>query len=184
MTTELIIGATGFVGRHMAARLPDARLTVRPATKSPMLLGRYVAEFDLLNPTPLPEADIVYNCTGVNGNRLVSEAPPRDSYRINVEGPAWVVEHFQKSAFHVWISSMSADFGQSLDDPDQGGTYAQQKRMAEFWLRFVPNVATIRAGLIIPANIDEFCELMIGIGRARVPGLTRWNEDDTLGRWK
>ncbi len=148
---ELVIGMDGYIGRHLCARLPEAKRTTRREVGAG---DPYY--FDLGKQGMLPHADIVYICAGVNGTETCARDPQRN-YRINVDGTIYVCEHYRDAAFVVWISSTTVEW--LLDH------YGQQKRIVENHLRTLPHVGMVRAGRIDNRNVKELCELMIDIGR-------------------
>ena len=161
---ELIIGADGFIGRNLCRHLPAALRTTRrhAALES-------ASYFDLSRPGPLPEADVVYLCAGINGT-LTCANDPRLSYRVNVDGTIYVAEHYRDKAFVVWISSTTVEW---LNEH-----YGQHKRIAENYLRALPHVGMVRAGRVLQSNVDDLCKLMISIGREKRHGIFLWNEDE------
>lgn len=158
---ELIIGMDGFIGRNLHQHLPDAIVTTRRSNR--LETAHY---FDLARPGPLPDADIVYLCAGVNGTLTCAQDPQR-SWRVNVDGTIYVAEH---SVFLVWISSTTVEW---LNEH-----YGRQKRTAESHLRALPYVGIVRAGRVLQSNVDDLCSLMIDIGRNRKRGVVLWNEDE------
>ena len=169
---ELIIGMDGFIGRSLHKHLPGALVTTRRSNR--LETAHY---FDLARPGPLPEADVVYLCAGVNGTLTCAQDPQR-SWRVNVDGTIHVAEHylelhgqpFVRQPFVVWISSTTVEW---LNEH-----YGRQKRTAESHLRAMPNVGIVRAGRVLGSNVDDLCRLMIDIGRDRRRGIVLWNEDE------
>jgi dTDP-4-dehydrorhamnose reductase len=160
---ELIIGVDGFIGRNLYRHLPHAMTTTR---RSNRLENSHYC--DLLRPGPLPEADIIYLCAGINGTLTCAQDPQR-AWRTNVDGPIWVAEHYRES-FVVWISSTTVEW---LNEH-----YGRQKREAEAYLRGMVHVGIVRAGRVLQSNVDDLCKLMIDIGRDRKRGIVLWNEDE------
>lgn len=163
--TELIIGMDGFIGRNLCRHLPDALVTTRRHNRL-----EHAQFFDMARPGPLPEADIVYLCAGVNGNLTCSCEDPRASWKVNVDGTIHVAERYANKAFVVWISSTTVMW--------LGEHYGQQKRIAECHLRMLPHVGIVRAGRVLKTNVDDLCSTMIEIGRYRRRGVVLWNEDE------
>lgn len=161
---ELIIGMDGFIGRNLCRHLPAAKRTTR--RNAALETAHY---FDLLKRGPLPDADIVYLCAGVNGTLTCAQDPQR-SYRINVDGTIHIAEHYRDKAFVVWISSTTVEW---LNEH-----YGQQKRITETYLRGLPHVGMVRAGRVLQSNVDDLCSLMIAIGREQRRGIAIWNEDE------
>ena len=160
---EVIIGADGFIGNHLAKHLPDAVKTTRRFSNQ---IGDW--PFDLVEKGPLPEADIVYICAGVNGT-LNCARDPQGTFRINVDGTIYVAEHY-KDSHVVWISSTTVEWCQEA--------YAVQKRTTETVLRQMPHVGIVRAGRVINQNVDSLCETLINMGRSRLHGIVIWGEDE------
>lgn len=169
---ELIIGMDGFIGRHLCERLPDAMRTTRrvPARPNPPSIQPWrITHFDLLRPSALAAADVVYLCAGINGN-LTCSLDPRTSYRVNVDGTIWVAEWCRNTgATLVWLSSTTVMW---LNEH-----YGQQKRLAETYLRAMPHVAIVRAGRVMKDNVGELCDLMIEMS-GRPGELVIWNADE------
>jgi dTDP-4-dehydrorhamnose reductase len=161
---ELIIGQDGFIGRNLCRHLPDARRTTR--RNAAMETAEY---FDLAKRGPLPDADIVYLCAGVNGTQICANDPQR-SYRVNVDGTIYVAEHYRGKAFVVWISSTTVEW---LTEH-----YGRQKRIAECHLRMLSHVGVVRAGRVLQSNVDDLCKLMISMGRENRRGVVIWGEDE------
>ncbi len=176
---ELIIGGDGRVGSALRRLLPEAMHTTRhspqPAEFHPPWDAFY---FNMLNPTALPVADIVYICAGVNG-ALTCAQQPQLSYRVNVDGTIWIAEYYRKpppplvpynGPFVVWVSSTTVEW--------QMEGYGMQKRITEMALRGMPHVGIVRAGRVLQPEVDKLCELMIDIGRNRKRGVFLWNEEE------
>jgi len=163
---ELIIGADGYIGRHMVQRLPEAERTTR---RNAELEVRGTYYFDMLKQGPLPPADIVYICAGINGTLTCANDPQR-SYRINVDGTIYIAEHYRDRAHVVWISSTTVEW---LVEH-----YGRQKRTAENHLRTLPHVGIARAGRVLNSNVADLCNLLIDIGRNRKRGVYLWGEDE------
>ena len=162
---ELIIGMDGFIGRHLCERLPDAIFTTRRRQVYPPK----VVYFNLLKPDILPKASVVYLCAGINGN-LTCSLDPRTSYKTNVDGTIWVADRCREmGATLVWLSSTTVMW---LNEH-----YGQQKRLAETYLRAMPNVAIVRAGRVLKDNVADLCELLVTMG-GRPGDLITWNEDE------
>lgn len=159
--SELVIGADGFIGSRLVEMCACVGTSRKPGTKH--------LHFDLLESTILPPADIVYICAGANGAKRCEGR--QESYRENVDAPISIAQQVSKyGGFTVWISSMSVEW---LD-----GAYQRQKRTAEGVLRLIPNVAIVRAGRVTRDNLDDLCTHLIGVGRNKFAGLTRWGTDD------
>lgn len=161
---ELIIGMDGFIGRHMCARLPKAERTTR--RNAALEHAHY---FDLLKQGPLPDADIVYLCAGINGTLTCANDPQR-SWRVNVDGTIYVAEHYRDLAHVVWVSSTTVEW---LTEH-----YGRQKRAAESHLRTMPHAGMARAGRVLSSNVNDLCDLLIAIGRERRRGVFLWGEDE------
>ena len=160
-----MIGMDGFIGRNLCRHLPDALKTTRK--NAAMECAHYL---DLLKPSSLPGADIAYLCAGVNGTMTCSDNP-RQTWRVNVDGPIWIADQCrERGMFLVWIGSTTAQW---LTEH-----YGEQKRMAELYLRTMPNVAIVRAGRVLQSNVDSLCHLMTSMGRAKKRGLEIWNADE------
>jgi nucleoside-diphosphate-sugar epimerase len=167
MPSELIIGATGFIGSSLAAHLPDAILSSRGEKPEP-----HWHTFDLVNPgkDELPsDVDIVYLCAGINGT-LTCARDPQISYRTNVDGTIYIAEYYSYRAFVVWVSSTTVEW---LTEH-----YGRQKRIAENHLRMLPHVGIVRAGRVLRDNVDDLCRVLIDIGRNRRRGIVIWGEDE------
>lgn len=168
---ELIIGATGYIGRALRAHLPDADIAVRHTELLTGLARGLLYPFDMLRPIPFADADVVYLCAGINGN-LNCSMDPRTSYKVNVDGTIWVAEWCRDhGVFLVWISSTTVMW---LNEH-----YGQQKRIAETYLRAMPNVGIVRAGRVLDSNVDDLCRIMIDLGRNKKRELVLWQEDES-----
>ncbi len=162
---ELIVGADGFIGKNLCRHLPNAARTSRRGASDTCI------DFNMLEPalSDLPNADVVYLCAGVNGT-LTCAREPQLSWRVNVDGTIWVADHIQPTSFLVWLSSTTVEW---LDED-----YGKQKRVAESYLRALPNVGVVRAGRVLQSNVDDLCKLMINIGRERKRGVQLWNQNE------
>ncbi len=169
---ELIIGGDGRVGSALRRHLPDAMWTSRRGSSFGAI------RFDMLERGPLPDADIVYMCAGMNGG-LSCAQDIQTSYRVNVDGTIHVAEwyrergspsNYNSTAFVVWVSSTTVEW--------QMDPYGREKRVVETALRTMPHVGIVRAGRVLAANIDDLCRLMIRIGRERDRRLTLFAEDE------
>jgi len=158
---ELIIEQDGFIGGHLCTHLPNALRTTRRRWEGNALF------YDMLQKGPLPCADVVYICAGVNGN-LPCAREPSISWRTNVDGTIHIADHF-KDAFVVWISSAAVEWSAEI--------YGSQKRIVETYLRALPNVAIVRAGRVLRSNVDILCAKMIALGRAKQRGVFPCLED-------
>lgn len=161
---EAVIGADGFIGGHLARLLPEAVHT----TRRPMVDvdGRW--PFDLLQFGPLPDADVVYVCIGVNG-QMRCEGNPQ-AHHVNVDSTIRLLRHYiAQRAFPVWISSRSLEWC--------GSTYSRQKALVEAAMVLQP-LAIVRAGRVTPQNVPDLCETLVRIGRAKVQGLSIWGTDE------
>lgn len=165
MMADLIIGGDGFIGRNLCRHLPNAAITTRRNGS----LGQNAFYFDMEKRGPLPDADIVYICAGVNGTLTCSQEPQR-SYRVNVDGTIYIAEHYRDRAFVVWISSTTVEW---LTEH-----YGRQKHTAELYLRAMPHVGIVRAGRVMQSNVDELCTLMIRMGLGQEHQIVLWNEDE------
>lgn len=154
----------GFIGRNLCQHLPHAIKTTR--RNSRLETAHY---FDMVRSIPLPGADVVYLCAGINGTLTCANDPQR-SWRVNVDGTIRVAEHYVGKAFVVWISSTTVEW---LTEH-----YGRQKRAAECHLRTLPHVGIVRAGRVLQSNVDDLCKLMIDIGRNKKRGVVLWNEDE------
>ena len=178
---ELIIGGDGRVGMALRRHLPAAEWTTRrrQGPQSPQdevdqysrAMGTLPAKyhFDLLERGPLPAADIVYICAGVNG-ALTCSQNAQISYRTNVDGTIYVAEHYRDKAFVVWVSSTTVEW--------QMEHYGHQKRITETVLRAMPHGGIVRAGRVLQPEIDDLCRMMIRVGRERDRNIVLWNEDE------
>lgn len=168
---ELIIGATGYIGRALHRHLPDADVAARDVGSLAVRAKRLVYPFEMQHPIPFADTDIVYLCAGVNGTGNCS-MDIRGSYKTNVDGTIWVAEWARDhGAFLVWVGSTTAMW---LTEH-----YGMQKRIAEQYLRAMPNVGIVRAGRVLDSNVDDLCRLMIDIGRNKRRGLVLWQEDES-----
>lgn len=158
---EAVLGASGYIGRHLAAALPDALRWTR-------------ADIDLRRiPPPVPACDILYLCAGANGAKACEGN--QDSFIVNVDAPIVLAEKMAaRGGFMVFISSMSIEW---LDT-----AYQRQKLAAETVLRTMPNVGIVRSGRVVDGNINHLCDLMILTGRGRIPGVVRWGNDEIAYR--
>lgn len=162
---ELIIGVDGFIGSKLSQLLPEAIQTSR---RFSYLNGPY--PFDLSECGPLPDADIVYLCAGVNGS-LSCAQNPQETYRTNVDGTLYVAEFCKRKAAHlIWISSTTVEWCNEA--------YALQKRTTEQALRFMPHVGIVRAGRVTHQNVFDLAQEMIRIGRNKETGVHLWNADE------
>lgn len=161
---EAVLGANGYIGRHLAEILPDA-----------MHIGRGSIDLRMLpaQRTLAPACDILYLCAGANGAKACEGN--QDSFIVNVDAPIFLAEKMaERGGFMVFISSMSIEW---LDT-----AYQRQKLAAETVLRTMPNVGIVRAGRVVDGNIDDLCATMLKIGRNRLRGVTRWGNDDIAYR--
>lgn len=158
---ELIIGASGFIGKALHRMLPDAICTSRKPGAEHYL--------DLLDITEMPECQVCYLCAGANGAKTC--AGSQDAFRVNVDAPIAMAHEVGRSMqFLVYISSMSVEWNE--------GAYTRQKLAAEMVLRTMPGVGIVRAGRVVQSNVDSLCETMIRVGRERINGITRWGSDE------
>lgn len=157
---EAVLGATGYIGRRLAAKAPDA-----------LRLGR--SDFDLAGPGKLPYCGVLYLCAGANGAKACEGN--QSSFVVNVDGPVYLAETMAlRQGFMVFISSMSIEW--------MSAAYQRQKLAAETVLRAMPNVGIVRAGRVVDTNIDDLCDTLLMVGRNRIRGVTRWGNDDVAYR--
>jgi dTDP-4-dehydrorhamnose reductase len=158
---ELIIGATGRIGKVLSKKLPDAIRTSSSDGNLPLL--------DLLHVKTIPLCDIVYICGGINGTKPCEGN--EFAFRINVDGPVNVARIMAaRGGFSVYISSMSIEW--------LGAAYQRQKLAAETILRTMPNIGIVRAGRVTGDNIEALCEMLIKVGRERIEDVTLWGTDN------
>lgn len=158
--SELIIGANGFIGAALHKKIPDAATTTREKLN---LLFLDIA------PVGIVDHDIVYLCAGTNGAKRCEGN--QDAFRVNVDATVDLARLCASyHAFMVYIGSMSVEWSD--------GAYQRQKLAAETILRTMKNVGIVRAGRVLKSNVDELCDFMIEVGRAKEPGLFRWGSDD------
>lgn len=85
-----VVGATGFVGRHLVARLASSDASVRAVARKPAATapGVDAVSADLLQPESLQSAlrgvDTVVHCAAITADR--KEAYPGQYRRVNAEG--------------------------------------------------------------------------------------------------
>jgi len=161
---ELVIGADGYIGAHLA-RIAGARGTTRRAGGGEHLF------LDLLDfrEAELPAADRVYICAGVNG-AMPCEGNAR-AYRINVDATIRLAQHYSgRGGFVVWIGSTTVEWSSTA--------YARHKLTTETVLRTMPGVAVVRAGRVVNSNVEDLCRTMLGIGRDRLRGVHLWGAEE------
>ena len=158
-----IIGTDGFIGGRLAELLPGAIHTTHKPRETD---GRW--PFDLRDFGPLPKADVIYVCAGINGQMKCEGRP--ESHHVNVDAKIRLAKHYLDiGGFMVFLTSRSLEWSASV--------YSRQHALLEAVLITMP-VAIVRAGRVTSANITNLCETMIAIGEGRISGLTVWGTDD------
>ena len=169
MTTAVVTGAGGFIGRHLCARLVADGWTVKVITR-----GTAPANTQMLKTTLDAEsnelvggflnAQVVYHLAG-----LAHEGIARNNRAalqgVNVDGTVSVVEAAVEAAVPavVWLSSIKV-LGDVSDDPFRpedpyrpGNAYAQSKMAAELALTGIctgsTRVAIVRPPLVYGAGV-------------------------------
>lgn len=175
MTTHLVIGGDGFLGKALARRLRDGGETDvvwttrrRDWTIAPQ--GSFF--FDLLSSDPgeLPPCDIVYL---VAANTKIAECE-RDptAWRVNVDAPIAIAKRFMRERLFgksIEIVYLSSDAVETCS----GTAYGRQKAAAEAYMHAI-DATIIRPGRIPPERVDDLADIIIAAGLNRRRGVIRW----------
>ena len=155
---HLVIGSGGFIGSHLFRELAGRKIDA---------VGYQRSAFDVLESPPalLIDARTVYLCAARKGY-ADCDRNSQLSWRVNVDAQIAIGQHYQHSAFVVYISSDAVEFSNSA--------YAYQKRHVEAYMNTI-NAAVVRPGSISPERVGEFAKFLADIGTARKRGLARWS---------
>ncbi len=166
---HLVIGGTGLIGSAVCAQLAyrciDFRWTTRIGGFGTIPLDLANLNFDAMPPTVDGALFLIAARTGYSP----CEDDPA-SWRVNADAPIAITKHYVETSFPtpfpVFISS---------DVVEKSGcsAYQTQKRFAEAYM------STINGAIIRPARVDheavgELAKVIVDVGLARKPGVTRW----------
>ena len=189
MSTYLITGATGFVGKRLINALMSEEHKVIRVSRNPIPnFETVICDFESsnLSKVHLRGVDIVFHLAGI-AHDLSSIAEDEELYKkINLDATIELAELAVTSAVKkfVFVSSVKAGglplFGQCLSEEDQGepdSIYGQTKREAEIKLLEMGrnsnmHISIIRPSLVYGPNIKGNLELMLsGIKKGWFPSL-------------
>jgi dTDP-4-dehydrorhamnose reductase len=145
----LVIGATGFLGRHLMPALP------------PDSIGLSSQDFDLAKGGTLPDCDTLIIAGAVTDTRLCEEDP--STHAINVDGPLRIARELRNSPCKiVYFSSDYVFDGKAGPYSDQSPTspsiaYGRHKAEVESRLpKAKPNSLILRLSRLYGSTPGEF----------------------------
>lgn len=164
---HLVIGGDGLVGSALCAQLKARHLAWLATTRRNASAPR--AFLDLaqpIDPDALPwvEADSTIYLVAASPSFEACEGN-RTAWRVNVDAPIAIAQHYAVRSFVVFISSDAVEY--------MGGTaYARMKAHAESVMHFI-GAAIVRPGRLA-GRAAEFANYLVDIGTAKEPGVFRW----------
>lgn len=151
----LVIGSQGYVGGLVLGGLIRARHDAA---------GYGRGDFDVLDPHPLPEADVVYLCAAQL--RLHPHRAEPLEWRTNVDATLAVIAQATRAgAFVVYPSSTAVE--------TRADRYAAMKAHVEAALWGVQRVAVVRLD-DVRTDPRAAIAALVKAGETRAAGLTRW----------
>lgn len=162
----LVVGATGFIGAELLRQARERNHEAVGTTRRRDVPGLW--HYDLLQPVgglPPQPPDAAFLCAGVADYRRCEGNA--EAWRVNVDGNIAAGKSLMRAgAFVVYLSSVAAEWaGHSA--------YGRGKEAVELALQCIGDPAIIRCERVTPAKLTEVCEILLGIGIAKVPGIYR-----------
>jgi nucleoside-diphosphate-sugar epimerase len=168
---HLVIGGDGLIGRAVCAELKDRSILFRFSSRRKgadlyldLLDCAQTATFPKM-PFASPDNDTVFLIAAQTGFAACQHS--RESWYANRDAPRAIAQ-FYRYNFIVFISS-------DVVDQDEWFTsaYAMQKREVEATITSLFG-AIIRPSKVTPERAPELAKLIVDVGLARRPGVTRW----------
>lgn len=166
MIDHLVIGGNGLIGTALCEELERRNLTFICTTRrsSESLGPKFMFRLGHDEPAELPDAGIVYLVAATPG--FAACEGNAESWVVNVDAQIAIARRFKATAFIVYVSSDSVEWG--------GVTaYARQKAQVEAYIQAIDG-AIVRPSRVVPAMAPDFAKLMVDVGLRRQQGVTRW----------
>ena len=189
MSTYVITGATGFIGKQLVrAMLQDGHKVIPISRKSIPGLDTMICNFELkdFSSINLSNVDTVFHLAGFAHDMRDTSKILDLYYRVNVDATVQLANLAVKSGVKkfVFVSSVKAGgrpgFGICASENDQGepeGIYGKTKREAELKLLKIGkksgmHISILRSSLVYGPNVKGNLKLMLsGIKKAWFPPL-------------
>lgn len=172
MTSVMVVGADGFIGKALADLAAERGHTVVRTTRRARdyMHGDETwppkAEVfcDLLHPpAELPYADVAFLCAAVADYRKCEGNA--EAWRANVDGAIAVGKMLmRKGTFLVYLSSVAAEWASHT-------AYGRGKAMVELALRCMGDPAIVRFERVTPEKLPAVCSGLLAIGLERNAGV-------------
>lgn len=172
MTSVMVVGADGFIGKALADLAEELGHTVIRTTRrgAAMDFGdltwppRQPVYCDLARPpADLPPADVAFLCAAVADYRKCEGSA--QAWRVNVDGAITVGKILmRKGTFVVYLSSVAAEWATHT-------SYGRGKAMVELALRCIGDPAIVRFERVTKETLPQVCSGLLAIGLERNAGV-------------
>lgn len=147
---NLIVGATGLLGKALMELLPDRHAYTRRLEQEPYA----------------PGYECAFLCAGTKG--FAENEGNREAFRADVDGNIRLARHLlRQGTFVVFVSTDAVEWALHT-------AYARNRFMVELAIGDLPTVAIFRPAKFGPENVAEVAKACARVGIERIEGLTRW----------
>lgn len=168
---HLVIGGNGLIGTALCAEIRGRGLPCVGTSRRQGDLKCIPHDLRITDPdwVPNPAGQVdgtVYLVAAIVGFGPCETNP--ESWMINVDGPIMLARLYKDvGAFIVFISS-------DVVEMPGAAAYQIQKRQVEAYIHSIDG-AIIRPSKVAPERAGELAKVIVDVGLARKPGVTRWS---------